>query len=298
MRKFLLLLLICLPLTAFAQQKQVKVALRKGNVVEGTLLEFKAFEYLEVETEGKKVKIDYMDMAYIDVINEETPAVETPAVEAPAVTAPAVTAPAVDTPNVMAAKAPESRKEKASKVKKEKAPKVKKEKAPKVKKEKAPKVKPPKAGSPVTETAIMSMAETAIVSTAGTDFKGFLLERGNNVYLECISDPTSVAYNEAALDVLKRQMRRDGFWNIVERPEDAHFSIVYLTTLQGKTNVAIAINSRLTGKNELLGEMNGSEDVAEYRKIVWELYNKYITPLHKKIDKGEAPNKLKKNFTL
>ena len=288
MRKFWLLLLICLPLTVFAQQKQVRVVLRKGNVVEGTLLEFKAFEYLEVETEGKKVKIDYMDMAYIDVINEETPAVETPA----------VTAPAVETPNAMAAKAPESRKEKAPKVKKEKAPKVKKEKAPKVKKEKAPKVKPLKAESPVAETAIMSTAETAIVSTAGTDFKGFLLERGNNVYLECISDPTSVAYNEAALDVLKRQMRRDGFWNIVERPEDAHFSIVYLTTLQGKTNVAIAINSRLTGKNEVLGEMNGSEDVAEYRKIVWELYNKYITPLHKKIDKGEAPNKLKKNFTL
>lgn len=291
MRKFLLLLLICLPLTAFAQQKQVMVVLRKGNVVEGTLLEFKAFEYLEVETEGKKVKIDYMDMAYIDVIDEETPAVETPAVE---------------TPNAMAAKAPESRKEKAPKVKKEKAPKekkekapkVKKEKAPKVKKEKAPKVKSPKAGSPVAETAIVSTAETAIVSTAGTGFKGFLLERGNNVYLECISDPTSVAYNEAALDVLKRQMRRDGFWNIVERPEDAHFSIVYLTTLQGKTNVAIAINSRLTGKNEVLGEMNGSEDVAEYRKIVWELYNKYITPLHKKIDKGKAPNKLKKNFTL
>ena len=288
MRKFWLLLLICLPLTVFAQQKQVRVVLRKGNVVEGTLLEFKAFEYLEVETEGKKVKIDYMDMAYIDVINEETPAVETPA----------VTAPAGETPNAMAAKAPESRKEKAPKVKKEKAPKVKKEKAPKVKKEKAPKVKPLKAESPVAETAIMSTAETAIVSTAGTDFKGFLLERGNNVYLECISDPTSVAYNEAALDVLKRQMRRDGFWNIVERPEDAHFSIVYLTTLQGKTNVAIAINSRLTGKNEVLGEMNGSEDVAEYRKIVWELYNKYITPLHKKIDKGEAPNKLKKNFTL
>ncbi len=291
MRKFLLLLLICLPLTAFAQQKQVRVVLRKGNVVEGTLLEFKAFEYLEVETEGKKVKIDYMDMAYIDVIDEETPAVETPAVE---------------TPNAMVAKAPESRKEKAPKVKKEKAPKekkekapkVKKEKAPKVKKEKAPKVKSPKAGSPVAETAIVSTAETAIVSTAGTGFKGFLLERGNNVYLECISDPTSVAYNEAALDVLKRQMRRDGFWNIVERPEDAHFSIVYLTTLQGKTNVAIAINSRLTGKNEVLGEMNGSEDVAEYRKIVWELYNKYITPLHKKIDKGKAPNKLKKNFTL
>lgn len=246
-------------------------------MVEGTLLEFKAFEYLEVETEGKKVKIDYMDMAYIDVINEETPAVETPAVETPA-----VETPAVETPNAMAAKAPESRKEKA----------------PKVKKEKAPKVKPLKAESPVAETAIVSTAETAIVSTAETGFKGFLLERGNNVYLECISDPTSVAYNEAALDVLKRQMRRDGFWNIVERPEDAHFSIVYLTTLQGKTNVAIAINSRLTGKNEVLGEMNGSEDVAEYRKIVWELYNKYITPLHKKIDKGKAPNKLKKNFTL
>ena len=226
-----------------------------------------------------------MDMAYIDVINEETPAVETPAVDTPA-----VDTPAVETPNAMVAKAPDSRKEKAPKVKKEKAPKEKKEKAPKVKKEKAPKVKSPKAGSPV--------AETAIVSTAETGFKGFLLERGNNVYLECISDPTSVAYNEAALDVLKRQMRRDGFWNIVERPEDAHFSIVYLTTLQGKTNVAIAINSRLTGKNEVLGEMNGSEDVAEYRKIVWELYNKYITPLHKKIDKGKAPNKLKKNFTL
>ena len=188
----MLLLLTCLTLTAFAQQKQVRVTLKKGTVVEG----------------------------------------------------------AVETPNAT--------------------------------------VEPPKAGNAVEET----------VSTAGTGFKGFLLESGNNVYLDCISDPMSVDYNEAALDVLKRQMRRDGFWNIVERPEDAHFSIVCLAILQGKTNVAIAINSRLTGKNEVLGEMKGPEDVDEYRKIVWELYNKFIIPLHKKIEKGEAPHKLKKNFTL
>ena len=55
MKKFLLLLLACLTLTASAQQKLVRVTLKKGTVVEGKLLEFKAFEHLLVETEEKKL---------------------------------------------------------------------------------------------------------------------------------------------------------------------------------------------------------------------------------------------------
>ena len=40
------------------------------------------------------------------------------------------------------------------------------------------------------------------------------------------------------------------------------------------------------------------EDIAEFRKQVWELYNKHILPLQKKIEKGNVPSRTKKDFTV
>jgi hypothetical protein len=131
-----------------------------------------------------------------------------------------------------------------------------------------------------------------------TGYKGFLLESGNSVYIECISDPKNEAYNEAALDVLKRQLRRDGFWKIVDTAEESHFSIVCLANLQGKKKATIAISSLVTGNNEVLGELKGYEDVNEYRKTVWELYNKYILPMQKKIENNKTPKRTMADFTV
>ena len=128
------------------------------------------------------------------------------------------------------------------------------------------------------------------------NFHGFLLESGNNVCLTSISNPKNTAYDQAAVDVLTRQLRRDGFWHIVENPEEAHFILNCVVNLNdGKAS--IGISSDLTGGNEYLGTLKGAEDVTEYRKLVWELYNKYVIPMQRKIEKGSISSHTRKNFT-
>jgi len=228
MRKIVLLLLMCLTFSGYAQSKQVRVTTLKGTVYEGALLEFKSFEYLLLEVDGKKITIDYKDMAYIDEI-----------------------------PRTNSANKPQPE-------------------------------------TTATQTVEVSQTEAATL----TGYKGFLLESGNSVYIECISDPKNEAYNEAALDVLKRQLRRDGFWKIVDTAEESHFSIVCLANLQGKKKATIAISSLVTGNNEVLGDLKGYEDVNEYRKTVWELYNKYILPMQKKIENNKTPKRTMADFTV
>ena len=228
MRKIVLLLLMCLTFSGYAQSKQVRVMTLKGTVYEGALLEFKSFEYLLLEVDGKKIRIDYNDMAFIDEI-----------------------------PRTNSANKPQPE-------------------------------------TTATQTVEVLQTEAATL----TGYKGFLLESGNSVYIECISDPKNEAYNEAALDVLKRQLRRDGFWKIVDTAEESHFSIVCLANLQGKKKATIAISSLVTGNNEVLGELKGYEDVNEYRKTVWELYNKYILPMQKKIENNKTPKRTMADFTV
>ena len=229
LRLYVLLLLIGLPLIICAQQRQVKVSLMKGTVLEGNLVEFKAFDHLVMEVKGQRVFIDYKDMAYIDDISQakEDQQQDLAPVEA-----------------VVAVEA----------------------------------VKPAEPVEAVKE-------------------KRFLLERGNNVFLECISNPENEAYNEAARDVLQRQMSRDGFWNITDQREEVDFFIVCRANLEGRNDATIAIRSLLTGKESALGEIKKYEDVDDYRRVVWELYNKYIIPLHKAIENNKVSKRLKQDFT-
>lgn len=241
LRLYVLLLLIGLPLIICAQQRQVKVSLMKGTVLEGNLVEFKAFDHLVMEVKGQRVFIDYKDMAYIDDISQakEDQQQDLAPVEA-----------------VVAVEA----------------------------------VKP---AEPVEVVEAIKPAEPV----EAVKEKRFLLERGNNVFLECISNPENEAYNEAARDVLQRQMSRDGFWNITDQREEVDFFIVCRANLEGRNDATIAIRSLLTGKESALGEIKKYEDVDDYRRVVWELYNKYIIPLHKAIENNKVSKRLKQDFT-
>ncbi len=136
------------------------------------------------------------------------------------------------------------------------------------------------------------------VSAKGPDNQGLLLKRGNTVCLEGLSIPGDSAYNKAAADVLKRLTEQELFWEIVERPEDAHFSIVCLATLKGKPSVTIALSSQKTGKYEVLGKAKGFKDVTEFRKCVCRLYKKYVRPLKEQIESDRTPDRIKKDFTV
>lgn len=131
-------------------------------------------------------------------------------------------------------------------------------------------------------------------SSKFANYRGFLLESGNNVCLTSMINPKNTAYDEAAIDVLTRQLRRDGFWRIVQNPDEAHF-ILNVNLSGGKASIGIC--SELTGGKEELGTMKGAEDVTEFRKLVWELYNKYVIPMQRKIEKGSISSHTKKIFT-
>ena len=277
LRLYVLLLLIGLPLIICAQQRQVKVSLMKGTVLEGNLVEFKAFDHLVMEVKGQRVFIDYKDMAYIDDISQAKEDQQQDLAPVEAVVAVEAVKPAEPVEVVEAVKPVEP----------------------------VEAVKPVEPVEPVEVVEAIKPAEPVEVVEAikpaepveAVKEKRFLLERGNNVFLECISNPENEAYNEAARDVLQRQMSRDGFWNITDQREEADFFIVCRANLEGRNDATIAIRSLLTGKESALGEIKKYEDVDDYRRVVWELYNKYIIPLHKAIENNKVSKRLKQDFT-
>jgi hypothetical protein len=277
LRLYVLLLLIGLPLIICAQQRQVKVSLMKGTVLEGNLVEFKAFDHLVMEVKGQRVFIDYKDMAYIDDISQAKEDQQQDLAPVEAVVDVEAVKPAEPVEVVEAVKPVEP----------------------------VEAVKPVEPVEPVEVVEAIKPAEPVEVVEAikpaepveAVKEKRFLLERGNNVFLECISNPENEAYNEAARDVLQRQMSSDGFWNITDQREEADFFIVCRANLEGRNDATIAIRSLLTGKESALGEIKKYEDVDDYRRVVWELYNKYIIPLHKAIENNKVSKRLKQDFT-
>jgi hypothetical protein len=274
LRLYVLLLLIGLPLIICAQQRQVKVSLMKGTVLEGNLVEFKAFDHLVMEVKGQRVFIDYKDMAYIDDISQAKEDQQQDLAPVEAVVAVEAVKPAEPVEVVEAVKPVEP----VEAVKPVEPVEV---------------VEAIKPAEPVEVVEAIKPAEPV----EAVKEKRFLLERGNNVFLECISNPENEAYNEAARDVLQRQMSSDGFWNITDQREEADFFIVCRANLEGRNDATIAIRSLLTGKESALGEIKKYEDVDDYRRVVWELYNKYIIPLHKAIENNKVSKRLKQDFT-
>ena len=280
LRLYVLLLLIGLPLIICAQQRQVKVSLMKGTVLEGNLVEFKAFDHLVMEVKGQRVFIDYKDMAYIDDISQAKEDQQQDLAPVEAVVAVEAVKPAEPVEVVEAVKPAEPV-------------------------EAVKPAEPVEAVKPAEPVEVVEAIKPAEVVEAikpaepveAVKEKRFLLERGNNVFLECISNPENEAYNEAARDVLQRQMSRDGFWNITDQREEADFFIVCRANLEGRNDATIAIRSLLTGKESALGEIKKYEDVDDYRRVVWELYNKYIIPLHKAIENNKVSKRLKQDFT-
>ena len=292
LRLYVLLLLIGLPLIICAQQRQVKVSLMKGTVLEGNLVEFKAFDHLVMEVKGQRVFIDYKDMAYIDDISQAKEDQQQDLAPVEAVVAVEAVKPAEPVEVVEAVK-PAEPVEVVEAVKPAEPVEAVKPAEPVEAVKPAEPVEVVEAIKPAEPVEAIKPAEPV----EAVKEKRFLLERGNNVFLECISNPENEAYNEAARDVLQRQMSRDGFWNITDQREEADFFIVCRANLEGRNDATIAIRSLLTGKESALGEIKKYEDVDDYRRVVWELYNKYIIPLHKAIENNKVSKRLKQDFT-
>ncbi len=308
MKRIVLLLILFCSITVSAQQKQrkvVKLTTRQGVSYVGFLEELKTFEYVLLEVGEKRVQIPFDDMAYIDELkridtnkDEAKKEVEVKKEEAPKPIDVKILEPKPEpvVTKVETAPVPVPVAEPEPGV----VPEVKESepKAEPVKPEKVEKVQNPEPAPilvPVAEPEPELVVAPVVSKFA--NYHGFLLEEGNNVYLSCLSSPKNATYDDAAIDVLTRQILRNGFWHIVDNPEDAHFVLSCIVN-KNDDKVSVGISSELTGGKEELGSMKGSEDVTEYRKLVWELYNKYIIPLEHKIEKGSIPKHTKKNFTV
>ena len=280
MRKFIITLLLAICVLGDAQAKRVCVGTRAGKVYVGELKEMKSFVHVIVVVGGKDVLIPFDQMMYID----EVPEGSAEAVEV-------VPVPVVAEVESEPEPEPEPVEEKAEVVPEpvEAVPEpVESEPAPVIAKVEPESVPTP---TPVPEPEPKSAPEL-------NHYKGFLLDDGNKVYLNCKCDPKLAEYDQAALDVLKRQLRRDGYWVAVDNPNEAHFFINYTASAEGSGKITLSISSQITGKEEILGSAKVPEDVDENRKLVWELYNKYIIPLHKKIEKGNISKRTKASFTV
>ena len=337
MRKLIIMLLLACCVLGDAQAKQVRVGTRSGAVYIGELKEMKSFVHVIVVVDGKDVLIPFDQMIYIDEVKEgEGIVTPKPIVKDPQVVA--ETKPKAEPKQERKVEAkpiekkleatPDPKPETNSVVKKvEAVPEVKPEAKPAVViVEPKPEIKPavvkvePKPEikdvtkveskpepkpvakkvekTPEPKPEVKPDAPKVESKPELNDYKGLLLADGNKVYLNCKCDAALVEYDKAALDVLKRQLRRDGYWVVVDNPSEAHFFINYTASSEGGGKILFSISSLLTGNEEFLGSAKVPEDVDENRKVVWELYNKYIIPLHKKIEKGSISKRTKTYFTV
>ena len=306
-----------------AVAKQVKVVTNEGVVYVGTLKQFKAFEKVVLIIQGKEYSIPYNNVEAINEVAADTPE-QVPAGQAPSEQTPSEAVkeePVKEEPVKARSRKAKSRKEEQPEVAEQ--PKVVEEpkvvEQPKVVEEpvvveqpkvlespkallEEPKVNPePKANpEPKVNPEPKAKPEPKVKpepnpTSKWTGYTGFVLEKGNNVYLDCTSDPKNDEYDNAAVDVLKRQLRRDGFWNVVADKKDAHLTIICKVDLNKKTS--IGIGSPVTGKEEILGDTDQPENVNDYRRIVWEMYNKHVLTLQRKIENEKVPKQMRKDFT-
>ena len=306
-----------------AVAKQVKVVTNEGVVYVGTLKQFKAFEKVVLIIQGKEYSIPYNNVEAINEVAADTPE-QVPAGQAPSEQTPSEAVkeePVKEEPVKARSRKAKSRKAKSRKEEQPEVaeqPKVVEEpkvvEQPKVVEEPVVVEQPKVLESPkaLLESPKALLEEPKVnpepkanpepkvnpepnPTSKWTGYTGFVLEKGNNVYLDCTSDPKNDEYDNAAVDVLKRQLRRDGFWNVVADKKDAHLTIICKVDLNKKTS--IGIGSPVTGKEEKLGDTDQPENVNDYRRIVWEMYNKHVLTLQRKIENEKVPKQMRKDFT-
>lgn len=135
------------------------------------------------------------------------------------------------------------------------------------------------------------------------DYKGFLLAAGNNVYVYCTNSDSEYAstddkYTNAAKSVLVGLLKKDGFWNVVEQMNDAHFTINYVVDTNGKDRTSFSVSSWRSNGRFLFGSSGGNENVNDNISRASIFYQKYIVPFQKRILKGTVSKKVVEDFTI
>lgn len=132
------------------------------------------------------------------------------------------------------------------------------------------------------------------------DFKGFLLAKGNNVYVESSNSDRNekATYDKEAAMVIRTKLKNDGFWKVVNNKNQAHFVIHYRVNTEKIDKCQLTLSSYRTGKILLLAGSKTNESDLRNNVNAQHFYDKAIIPLQKKIEKGKTPKKIVEDFTV
>lgn len=122
-----------------------------------------------------------------------------------------------------------------------------------------------------------------------SNYSGFLLEKGNNVFLS--GDDTN--YEQAGVQELIKQIMIDDFWNVVDDIKQAHFVIKYVVNLEGRDKAYLLISTPNGDVEKELDSHGTSESSRENHEIARSMYLKSIMPLYKQIESQKYPKDLK-----
>lgn len=146
-------------------------------------------------------------------------------------------------------------------------------------------------------------------------YKGFLLAKGNNVYVS--GDDNE--FEKMAVEELRKLLFMDGFWNVVDDINEAHFTIGYLIdrpnshTVTGSGELFVRLKiKRVPEKATLIissWRSNSLEELGDDKiknifstrsnlETARKLYNKAIRPLQKDIENNKLSRRIKKRFTI
>jgi len=231
MKKLLFFLLLLIPILSYAQNRQVKVSLRNGASVEGTVKEFDALDHITIIVGDVETTIPMSQVAYVSNIEEKT------------------------------SKGIES----SSQQKSESKEYVK-----------------------------------VVVEDPLKDFKGFLLEKGNNVYVNYSNsdEDKNATYDKEGAMVIRALLKRDGFWNVVDKEINAHFTFHYRVNTHYSDKAQLYIYSFRTDKALFLEQSRTSESESKNNVVARHFYENEIKSLQKKIEKGKVSKKIREDFTI
>lgn len=124
------------------------------------------------------------------------------------------------------------------------------------------------------------------------NYKGFLLDLGNNVYVTS-GEPL---YEQAGAQEIMKQIIIDGYWNVVYNIEEAHFVIDYHVNLKGRDMAYITLKNpqgNITCDDIIGGKSGSSESYSENKEVARRIYLNALAPLAKEIGKKKFPKNLK-----
>lgn len=133
------------------------------------------------------------------------------------------------------------------------------------------------------------------VQVSGSEnVKGFVLAKGNNVFV--YSENTD--YEVAGAQTLKELLKKDGFWKVVDDMSQAHFFVNYFVSQSGKPRAIVSVSSWKNNSVKELKVIRTDNTAAGSRNAAEQLYYTGILPLQQKITSGTLSKSMLEDFTI